>query len=96
MKSTFKSILLGTAFIFSSCKKTNDIINKPVTTQRLEIKLNPQFMPTSKIDSAMAIWEFNGNKQIERMQSSGDTLFVSLEKFVPVNRDLKARRTRRR
>lgn len=38
-------------------------------------------MPGSKIDSAFAIWEINGQKQTVKLQLSNDTLKTAIEQF---------------
>ena len=68
--------------LFSACKKEE--VNRPDPTvpeeknHRIAIKLNSSYLPAEKVDSAVILWETNGQVQQEIMQRSNDTLFTKL------------------
>jgi hypothetical protein len=64
---------IALALAFSSCKKDHDVYghgspggNPVPESQYLQVPLNA-YLPASKIDSALAIWEVNGVTQIVKM-----------------------------
>lgn len=72
------------AFLFA-CKKQPGNPTAPVPPAekdlRLAVTLNNAYLPGEKIDSALLIWEQNGQVQEAEMQRSNDTLFTDLKKL---------------
>lgn len=53
---------LALLIIVSSCKK--DRVDAPVLQDaQLQVSLNENYMPATKVDSALAIWEVAGKTQ---------------------------------
>lgn len=76
-------VLFG-LFIFSSCRKDPTPPETELPTKDpvvLAINLNDFYMPASKVDSALAIWEVNGNRQEIKLNSANNKLTADLEKF---------------
>jgi hypothetical protein len=75
LAAAFFSIVLMTA-----CTKERSLPaptpSPVVQNPRLAIKLNQDYMPANKIDSAVLTWELNGQLQQKRMELSNDTLFA--------------------
>jgi hypothetical protein len=61
---------------FAACKKPP--FNPP--PQYLCVTLN-NYMPQAKVDSAFAIWETNGQKQVIPLERKDNVLFAALRKF---------------
>jgi hypothetical protein len=86
MKSTtiILHLLLG-VLLLSSCRK--DPVQQPETPQPpkdstvLAINLNDFYMPASKIDSAVAVWEQNGTRQEIKLATVQSKLTANLKKF---------------
>lgn len=79
MKPTFlTAALLGLLFA-TGCKK-DPVQPAPSPPEeeapRIAIKLNGDYLPAAKIDSANLIWELNGQVQEAKMELSNDTLFA--------------------
>jgi hypothetical protein len=78
-------LLLAAVFLVNACKKDSKADDISTGNAGLEVRLNNQYMPGSKIDSAIAIWETGGQAETEKMVLSSDILSVSLKKFTPGN-----------
>jgi hypothetical protein len=71
------ALLIGVAF--SACKKDKDepAPLPPAAVQRIAIKLNTDYLTASNVDSALVIWNVNGQVEEKKMQLSNDTLFIA-------------------
>ncbi|MCW3106046.1 MAG: hypothetical protein JWQ09_552, partial [Segetibacter sp.] len=87
MRRKIISALALSVTLFNSCKKDHQGTGQLpiVKEERIAVKLNSTYVPAAKIDSAIAIWEINGQLQQERMQVSNDTLFTDVKKFTAGN-----------
>lgn len=73
------SIAVAVILLTASCKKTN--VPPVVVNQDLTIKLNTQYLPAAKIDSAMVTWD-NGTRAVtKKMVLRNDSLVLPLQGF---------------
>lgn len=87
MKKRLASFLLLTV-AFAACRKTS-VQTDPVdpglaTDAQLEIALNDTYLPASKLDSAVVVWQSTGiagTTQTVALQRSGNKLFTPLSNF---------------
>jgi hypothetical protein len=73
--------LIGCLLLLPSCKKEpaqQPVVSKP----QLSVALNAQYMPGSKVDSAFALWEINGQAQTLKMELHDDTLSADSKLFM--------------
>ncbi len=82
-KSFFTATVLGTLFIACGKDPENHLPPAPPVEEaaRVAVKLNAGYLAADKVDSALLIWETTGKQQTEKMQLSGDTLFVEMKKL---------------
>ncbi|HEY8898616.1 MAG TPA: hypothetical protein VIM79_27495, partial [Niastella sp.] len=84
MKKLTSVVLSGiiiSSLLLGACKKNKEELKTPAGPANLEIRLEPGYMPATKIDSAIAVWEINGTSKTIRLQLSGDTLRAPLQQF---------------
>lgn len=85
MSITFLTMVLPALFI--SCDKDpleqypDDTNGKPPVAKQLIVVLDEEYMPTAKVDSAIAIWEVNGTSKTVKLQLQGNQLVSSLSDF---------------
>jgi hypothetical protein len=70
------------ALLISSCKKENDFPENLPVNNDLEIRLDTSYVPFSKIDSALVIWEVAGQVQQHKLKLSGDTLRFPVHQLI--------------
>src|SRR5215218_6694249 len=71
--------LVGLALLAGCKKEPIKPIPPPSPAEenpRVAIKLNSGYLPADKVDSAVLVWEINGQLQEATMQLSNDTLFT--------------------
>jgi hypothetical protein len=56
----FSGIIIS-GLLLGACKKNKEELKAPAGPGNLEIRLEPGYLPAIKIDSAIAVWEINGN-----------------------------------
>jgi hypothetical protein len=80
MKPRLLTAALMSIVLLIACKKEITQPAPPPVPQeenpRLAIKLTTDYLPAAKIDSAILLWELNGQVQQAKMQLSNDTLFT--------------------
>lgn len=73
-------LALAVVVLAASCKKT-DVAPVVVANQDLTIKLNTQYLPAVKIDSAMVTWENTTRAVTKKMILRNDSLVLPLKSF---------------
>jgi hypothetical protein len=85
MKVWIVKATLWLIILFFACKKETSSVPGAMPAKgniaRIAVKLNSTYLPVEKIDSAILLWENNGQLQQERMQLTNDTLFTTLTKL---------------
>jgi hypothetical protein len=77
--------LMGILFITGCKKQPIQPAPAPVPNEehpRIAIKLNNDYLPAAKIDSAILLWELNGQAQQDKMEISNDTLFTETKNLL--------------
>jgi hypothetical protein len=85
MKIKFFSAVILALLSIVSCKKDTaprDSTSEPdVALPLIAIKLNTSYVTRSKVDSALILWEVDGQTRTARMQMSNDTLYALTKDF---------------
>lgn len=76
----FSGIIIS-GLLLGACKKNKEELRAPAGPGNLDIRLEPGYMPATKIDSAIAVWEINGTSKTIKLQLNGDTLRAPLQQF---------------
>ena len=80
MKPFFTPAILFVLLAATACKKEKPPLSPPTEkAARISVKLNSNYLAPANVDSAILIWENNGNVQQQKMQLSNDTLFTGLK-----------------
>jgi len=77
--SKFILLVICTSLFFLSCKK--DELQKPLASYNLSLLFNDDYMPLSRVDSAIATWEVNGTKKDIRLTVKEGMLAAPLTDF---------------
>ncbi|HEY0041453.1 MAG TPA: hypothetical protein VGB71_12350 [Flavisolibacter sp.] len=75
------NIFLLAVLLISSCKKEHAPNGRSPINNTLEVRLHTSYLPASKIDSAILIWEAAGQTKRQKFLFSGDTLRLLLKQF---------------
>jgi len=81
MKHSIVFTLLAIMLILNACKKDTGNSDYSETNAGLQIQLSNSYMPPEKIDSAIVVWEINGQMHSEHMHLYSNRLEVPLKNF---------------